>query len=236
MRFWAAFVLLAPLLWLQGRWARWRTPRLLPALENGQTGGEANATALKLLVVGESPAVGVGVSCAAEALPAQIANALAQQTGRACHWQVIGENGARMQRLLELTRQPPASAADCIVVVTGVNDCTGLTTRSRWRKQLLQLVQQLRLPGNRPIIFTAVPPVHSFTALPQPLRWVIGQRAKQLNADMQNILHPIPGAYCATVLPSLSAQQLAADGFHPSASACSEWGHITAEVIRPLLS
>lgn len=237
MRFWAVFVLLAPLLWLQGKYARWRTPRLPVTLDNQQTSTANSARAMQLLVLGESPAVGVGVQTADQALPAQFSAALAQGTGEPWGWRVIGENGARLERLLELLQETQTSQnADCVIVVMGVNDCTGLTPVRHWREQLRQLVKNLRASTDALIIFTPVPPMQCFTALPQPLRWVMGLRANKLNREMHSALTDLHNVYCSNVLAPLRPGDLAADGFHPAPAACSEWAQQVAGCITPLLN
>ncbi|MDX1496132.1 MAG: SGNH/GDSL hydrolase family protein [Salinisphaeraceae bacterium] len=204
-------------------------------LHSQQTGNTPSARH-QVLVIGESPAVGVGVHTEGQSLTAQIAYALSEQSGETWNWQVVGENGATLSRLIELLDVGIDTKPDCTVIVTGVNDCTGLTSRKRWRDQLSCLINRLQKTSNAPIVFTPVPPVHSFTALPQPLRWVIGQRAKQLNQDIRSTTQSLAGVHCADVLPSLTAEQLASDRFHPSPSACAEWGRRTATVIQSLLS
>lgn len=236
MRFWATFILLAPLLWLQGQYARRRTPRLPAVLDNNQASATTDSAKRQLLVLGESPAVGVGVETAEQALPAQFALALSEATDQSWGWHVIGENGARLERLLELLREVRAPlTADCVVIVMGVNDTTGLTSRRRWRSQLIELVQQLRAATSAPIVFTPVPPIHCFTALPQPLRRIMGLRARQVDQDMLAVLDGLPDVHRAPVLPPLQPRDLAHDGFHPAAGACAEWGRRMAEIIRPLL-
>jgi lysophospholipase L1-like esterase len=230
---WLSLVLLGPLLWAQGRWARLRTLRLPPLPRPlAGTAGEGEAE-LRLVVLGESPAAGVGVATHEESLPAQLAAELARRRGLRVRWRSLAENGADAQCVIR--RQLPqlaGAAPDLVVIVLGVNDTTGLTPRARWRARLAQLVAGIRAHGGCAVLFTSVPRMDSFTALPQPLRAALGWRARLLDLDLRVIAGAIPGVSCADPLPRLSPAQLSADGYHPSALACRDWALQLADHFR----
>ena len=229
---WLALVLLGPLLWVQGRWARWRTPRLPPLAKPlaGTTG--VGGKPLHLLVLGESPAAGVGVATHEESLPARLAVEIAGHQRVRVVWRSVAENGANLQRVLDTQlAQFTGEASDLVLVVLGVNDTTGLTPRSQWRSQITALIAGIRTHSDCPILFTSVPRLDSFTALPQPLRSVLGLRGRLLDADLHAIVTAHEGVSHASALPLLSAQQLAADGFHPSAVACVDWAAQLADYL-----
>jgi lysophospholipase L1-like esterase len=227
---WSALILLGPLLWVQGRWARLRTPRLpsLPPPLAG-TAGEG-ADEFRLVVLGESPAAGVGVATHAESLPAQLAAELARRQGLRVTWRSLAENGADAQRVLD-TQLPllHGERPDLVLVVLGVNDTTGLTPRPRWRMRLARLAAGIRRHGVPDILFTSVPRMDSFSALPQPLRGALGWRARLLDHDLRALADAMPGVCCAEPLPRLTPAQLSADGYHPSALACRDWARQLAD-------
>jgi lysophospholipase L1-like esterase len=235
---WLAFVLLGPLLWVQGRWARWRTPRLPPLAGPlmGTAGeGVGGETTLHLLVFGESPAAGVGVATHEESLPARLAAELARRQRLHVTWRSVAENGANLRRVLDTQLPQLASASPGLVlVVLGVNDTTGLTRRTLWRSQLAELIVGIRARSDCPILFTSVPRMDSFTALPQPLRSALGMRGRLLDNDLRDIASAHVGVHRGMELPLLSAQQLAADGYHPSAIACLDWAVQLADCLPPL--
>lgn len=227
---WLAFATLAPLLWLQGRYARWRTPRLSPPSDPllGLTGNSART--FSLLMLGESPAAGIGVATREESLPAQLAVEISRRRGQGVRWRSVAVNGASIhdvifQQLPQVSEQP----ADLVVVVIGVNDTTGLTPRTRWRQRILALVTAIRAFTDAPILFASLPRMDSFTAMPQPLRTVMGLRARLLDHDLRAMIRGHAQVTCAPPLPPLTALQLAADGYHPSAAACVIWAAQLAE-------
>jgi hypothetical protein len=56
---------------------------------------------IRLLLAGESPAMGVGVSDHTAALVGRTAHALASTAGRAVSWRVMGRSGASARNLLD---------------------------------------------------------------------------------------------------------------------------------------
>jgi lysophospholipase L1-like esterase len=215
MRFWLWFVALFPVLSVQAVITR-RTALRLPDAMGPREGTTGNGKPLRLLVVGESTAAGVGVKESADALPAQLASALSEKLQRAVHWRADGVTGCRLadvhERLKHLDRR-----VDLVVIATGVNDTTGLTSLKRWRTLLKESARLASQQGAR-VAVLALPPMGHFTALPQPLRYVVGLRATALDQAASNIASA-SGLYdfIDWQIP-LSPVYLAEDGYHPSAA------------------
>lgn len=231
---WAMLILLGPLLWAQGRWARWRTPRLAPPPDPLQGHIGEDHEPFRILVLGESPAAGIGVSTREESLPAQLALELGRRKRLPVKWRSVAVNGSTIRDVID--RQLPqiqGERADLVVVVIGVNDTTGLTSRSRWRRGIIHLINRIRDVTPASILFASLPRMESFTAMPQPLRAVIGIRARLLDQDLGTIVTMHDGVTVAGPLQPLTAAQLAADGYHPSALACTEWAIQLANRLHP---
>jgi lysophospholipase L1-like esterase len=230
--------LLAPVLMRQGKRVRATTPRLpeAPGPHTGEVGG--SGTPVRLLVVGESTAAGVGAANHQEGLTGQVAMHLAAQTGRPVRWRVIGRNGATASALRErLASDNAGLEADVVVIALGVNDTLRLTPPARWTRSLRQLVDLLRgACGPVPVLLASVPPVGRFPGLPQPLRGVLGMRATVLDraaarlaGRMDNVRHvPLP-------LPSGADDLFCGDRIHPSPAGYAQigaaLGHAAASVI-----
>ncbi|MGJ3256606.1 MAG: SGNH/GDSL hydrolase family protein [Alcanivorax sp.] len=210
--FWLSVTLLAPLLVWQGKQTRRTTPRLPEAggEPHGQYGdGEP---ALQLLVIGESTAAGVGVKHHQDGLASQLARQLQQQGLHTIGWHSHGINGIRLQALLDNLKTIELPEADTILLSMGVNDTAGLTPRRCYRQQLLALGAQL--PG--PLYLLSVPPMHRFTALPSPLRQLLGWRARQLDAIQQQLARERPDDFIYLSYPPMNDPALLAeDGYHP---------------------
>ncbi len=210
--FWLSITLLAPLLVWQGKQTRRTTPRLPEAHgdPHGQYGD--GKPAWQLLVLGESTAAGVGVTHHQDGLASQLARQLHQQSRRTIGWRSHGINGIRLQALLDHLKTIQLAPADAILLSMGVNDTTGLTPRRRYRQQLLALGAQL--PG--PLFLLSVPPMHRFTALPTPLRQLLGWRARQLDAIQRRLAAEQPDDFIYLGYPAMTDPTLLAeDGYHP---------------------
>jgi lysophospholipase L1-like esterase len=224
---------LYPLLSWQGKRTRRITPRL-PEAPGERQGRALPADAsdlsqkppLRLVCIGESPVAGVGVASQQEAIGAQLAQALAGRLAQAVEWQAWGRNGADLsQALQELLPAIPAGRADIVLVAFGVNDSTAFRSSARYRRELQQLLQEVQIklqPGL--IVVVGVPPLHLFPALPQPLRFVLGMKARALDHAARRVAASLPGVcYSHMQLDAQDPLLMAPDGYHPSAPGVVRW-------------
>jgi len=223
---------LGPLLIGQGRYVRRVTPRL-PEPEGERRGLTGTGPDLRLLILGDSAAAGVGVEHQGEALSGRLAERLGQQFR--LNWTLEAETGRTSRDALVALAQVPDDSFDVVLVSVGVNDVTGRTGDRQWLKHLSELSAQLGQQfGARHILFTAIPPMHWFPALPQPLRWYLGLRARQLNALLEAFCGDTAGAHFLSVTYPLEPAAMAADGFHPGRDAYGHWAEHAAGVICEL--
>ncbi|ASK34893.1 GDSL family lipase [Alcanivorax sp. N3-2A] len=232
MKFWLAFILLSPLLLWQARRTRATTPRLPEA--QGDAFGLAPAhqgAPLRLWVIGESTAAGVGVQHHHQGLAAHTARALTTRLRRPVHWHTLGVNGIRAAALLEHLRQRPLNeTADLAIISLGVNDTTGLTTTRRYHRALRALIHTLRQHHpHLPIYLLALPPMQHFTALPAPLRQLLGHRAARLDREQQAVAAQLDGVYHLAYPAVHEPEYLAEDGYHPSEKGYRYIGERVAE-------
>lgn len=222
-------LLLLPFLLLQGRRVRRDTPRL-PEPEGDRQGVVGEGLPLRLLILGDSAAAGVGVQHQREALSGRLVDALAKH--HRVNWRLLAQTGRTSTDVLTALTEHPPEPFDVALVSVGVNDVTGRTGSRDWRANLRALSFQLRQRmGVRYILFTAVPPMGRFPALPQPLRWYLGLRADQLNAMLQTLCGPDDDCDLLAVPFPLEANLMASDGFHPGHDAYALWGQHGAEQI-----
>ncbi|RJG07602.1 SGNH/GDSL hydrolase family protein [Noviherbaspirillum cavernae] len=226
---------LLPFLIAQGRYTRHVTPRLPEA--SGPTSGITGETygttkPLHLLTLGESPVAGVGVGTHAEAITGQFAHALSGRLHQSVAWQALGKNGATAADALQiLVPQLPQRQIDVALVAFGVNDTTAFRSVARWRDDLghvLAALQERCTP--RLILLSGVPPLQHFPALPQPLRWIMGMKARTLDAAACDLARTIPRLlHVPLALDPADPALMAVDGYHPSARGCNAWAQQLAE-------
>ena len=232
-------LLLAPILFVQGRRVRRETPRLPPA--GGPLDGIIpGAHPLRLLIAGESTAVGVGVRTHDEGLAGQTARALAAATGRGVNWRVLGRSGASGRHLVAEFIEPAMPIeADVVIVALGVNDTISLSSVARWVNALDALLQRARQGSpNVAVVVSGVPPMQIFPVFPAPLRHVLGLRARVLDraaarwARQQVVVMHLPHPRTA---PADVREMFCEDRFHPSALGYARWGEALATAASDIL-
>lgn len=208
---------LAPVLVAQGLITRARTPRL-PEAEGARSGAVGRGAPLRLLVAGDSSAAGVGVRHQRDALAQPLATALAGLVARRVHWQLLARTGLDTAQTLDWLRGEAALAADLAVIVTGVNDITSQVASTRAVAAREALANRLRnAVGVRHVVFTPVPPMQAFPALPQPLRWMAGADAARHNRALREWAATRRDVSCVELQLCAAGEAVAADGFHPGA-------------------
>jgi len=251
LRFWAGLPLLAPIALGQGLWTRRNAVRLPPVLEDTAAGVQpdhgpdsvANLSEdlckdisddgppLRLLVVGESTAVGVGATRPEAALAPRLASVLHREQGQAVRWQVVGKNGIRAAGLAQkLCRHRELLNADIAVVLLGANDTSGLSSIRRWRRDLGSVLALLGERCERTFV-APVPPFHLFRLLPYPLRWLLGHRGLALCEARRALARPGRVIVMEGEFPT-ERRYLATDGYHPSDLAYETWANQIDEAIK----
>lgn len=226
-------VVLAPVLVPQGRLVRRRTP-VLPEAAGPRTGLEGTgAEPLRLVVLGESPAAGVGVAEQRDGLACRLAAEVAGRRGVSVAWTVCARTGATAGYVgRELVPAAP-TGQDLAVVVLGVNDSLRLRSRRAWRSDVGRLLDDLAshlAPGGR-VVLTGVPDLGAFPSLPQPLRAVLGWHARALDRQLSLLADRRPGVQHVPGPPLTGREMFAVDAFHPNADSYARWAAHLAGVI-----
>ena len=220
---------LAPLLLAQGLWVRWRALNL-PEPPGPRSGGNGNG--LRLLILGDSSAAGVGAETQAKALSGQLANTLSHEVPLT--WHLEAETGATTRDSLTKLQNLPNQRFDIALLVHGVNDTTRFTSPTTFLKRQTTLMDALSAThGVRHFVLSGVPPMQHFPLLPQPLRWVLGCHAARLDRVLADLAAQRSDCtHLALDLP-YEPRLVARDGYHPSEQAYAEWATHLAEIIGP---
>jgi lysophospholipase L1-like esterase len=188
----------------------------------------------RLAVLGESTVDGVGAASHEEALTGCLARELARD-GRAVRWQAVGRTGANA-RTVRAELAPLVRPADLVVIALGVNDTIELRTAGAYRRDLLELVIDLRRRlGPVDVLLAGVPPMSRFPALPRPLRDVLAARSSALDHSAATLAR-IPGVTHLPMDPRLlDPAAFAADRFHPGPAGYARWAQ-TLAAARPVIA
>jgi lysophospholipase L1-like esterase len=247
--------LLGPVMAWQGRRVRQAMPPMTPA-EGARFGVALSNAAVAqvtdkdvpvgtaVLLVGESTVAGCGAPTQGQALGGQLGAALAGQLGHAVKWHAVGRIGVTAQRaageLEPAVRDAAATTPfDVVVIALGGNDTLRRRSTKAYTAALAGVVAMVRRhTGAVPVVLVRVPPVGWFPALPQPLRAMLGLRARLLDhaaarwaARTPSVVHAPAPMDRRTV-----ATLMAADGFHPSPAGYARLAAVLAPACAKLLS
>jgi lysophospholipase L1-like esterase len=224
-----ATIVLAPFLIAQALYVR-RVTRRLPEPTGERAGMNGSGPSLNLLILGDSAAAGVGVSTQHQALSGQLVSAL--DSDFQVSWKLMAQTGHTAKEIVAKLEMVLPEKFDVVVTSLGVNDVTHGTKIKKWIDQLSRIIELLQSKfSSQYIILSSIPPMHLFPALPQPLRWYLGSRAKQFNEALKNCIEGFDR--CELVTTDFPPEQayMAADGFHPGVLAYSIWANHVAAII-----
>ncbi len=207
---------LLPVVVTQGLRVR-RTVERLPDAD-GRTGTVGTGPQrLRVVVVGDSVAAGVGVGHHRDTVAGQLAARLAWRYDATVDWSVhacTGHTAGEAHRHLESVE---LAGADVVLVSIGVNDAKNLHTVARWRRELAALLDHVRREApDAAVLLLALPPMEEFPSLPMPLATIMGARAQCFRAVADDVvaLRPAIG-WIELELADVPDDAFASDGFHP---------------------
>ena len=216
------------------------TPPVTPVDVTVTPSGNAlsSGTVVEMAAFGDSAMAGVGVSRVDDSLPVQLAQRVADSTGRRVH--VIGYARSGARTIDVLTRQVPQvrREPDVSVLLVGTNDIIGLTTPAILTHSSKALLDALVSLG-APVVMSSLPKFQAMRVLPHPLKEaVLGYGAfvglvQRRAAAMQPHVHPVDvvGAIGSDFVTDKGL--MSADSFHQSAAG---YGRIADALATQVLS
>ena len=225
-------ILLGPILLAQGKKVRNGTP-FLPEPPGERIGVAGQGPLLRLLVVGDSSAAGVGATHQDLALLGQTVSRLAQN--HTVEYRLEAKSGSTTRGTLRRLKRLEPETYDVAVTSLGANDSTKMISTAKFMEEQERLVKVLKEDfGVKWVVCSPLPPMHIFPAMPQPLRWVIGRKARSLNKVLGPLLASQPGCQFLDNNFSMDVQLMASDGFHPGPEAYEIWGEAMAQRIKEI--
>jgi lysophospholipase L1-like esterase len=177
------------------------------------------------LALGDSTVVGSGLDDPTQGFVYAIAQKLSE-AGARVEVHNHGMAGAKLHDLV--TQQLPlleTEQPELVSLSIGANDATHFTSLDRYKADLLALKQVIQShPETRFLVATA-PDMGLTPALPQPLRWLSGQRVVRQNELLARTLSGLKNVYLVDLYASkLDHPDLyAEDRFHPSKAGYQKW-------------
>ncbi|MEJ5061438.1 MULTISPECIES: SGNH/GDSL hydrolase family protein [unclassified Pseudomonas] len=224
-----AKILLGPVLLMQGVYTRRVTPKL-PEADGEREGVAGRGEGLRLLILGDSAAAGVGASTQAEALSGQLVSLLAEEFQ--VSWKLWARSGLDTRAMLEWLADHAPQFFDVVLLSIGVNDVTSTLAVEQWIARQQRLIEVLRDRfAVKQIVISPLPPMHLFPALPQPLRWYLGHRAACFNRQLTEMAARMDHCTLLTTRLTPVTGAMARDGFHPGPATYRVWAGDAAEMI-----
>ena len=210
-----------------------------PALEIGGRWGPGKGTPLKLVVLGDSTAAGVGAGSPRLSYPAQLAARLGEDGYRVA-LSALGVSGARTADVLR--EQVPLAEGldpDLVFVGIGANDAIHLTPIDAVRSDMEEALRRLRATGAA-VVVAGAPDMH-IEAFLEPLRSLSAWRGRMV----EDAITSAARAQGVPVVPlrAVAGPRFAAnprlynspDRLHPSAAGYGVWVDAILPVVRAAL-
>jgi lysophospholipase L1-like esterase len=186
----------------------------------GSTGTKGKQP-LRLMLLGDATALGVGVESAEQTLGGQLARMLAD-AGANVTLSTVAVAGARSGDLAtQVARAQLGAKPDLAVIIVGTNDATHLVRPGEAAASLATAVRRLR-DGGTPVIVGTCPDLGSARAIAPPLRQLAGWYGRRIARAQAGAARAAGAAVIDLgdqVGPVFRADagMLCHDGFHPSA-------------------
>ncbi|MEV0727827.1 SGNH/GDSL hydrolase family protein [Polymorphospora sp. NPDC050346] len=199
------------------------------------TVGAPAAPPLRLVLLGDSLALGVGVDQVADTVGGQLARLLSEGDGAAAgrrrvELSSVGVSGSRSTDLAtQVARALLGRLPDVAVILIGANDATGLRRPVEAAAHLGAAVRRLRAAGVEVVVGTC-PDLGAVRAIAPPLRQVVGWAGRVTARAQTRAVHDAGGqtvdlAAEAGPVFRADAGTLCHDGYHPSADGYRVWAH-----------
>ncbi|GAA3450160.1 SGNH/GDSL hydrolase family protein [Dactylosporangium matsuzakiense] len=193
---------------------------------------------MRLVLLGDATALGVGVDRVADTVGGQLAALLAEgSAGRRVELSSVAVAGSRSSDLAtQVARALVGPAPDVALVLVGTNDVTHLTGITEAAEHLGAACRRL-YDANIPVVVGTCPDFGALRAFAPPLRQLLGLRSRRV-ARLQAAAAGAEGAVVvdlgARTGPVFRADEgtLCHDGFHPSADGYRVWAHALLPAIE----
>ncbi|WP_420407196.1 SGNH/GDSL hydrolase family protein [Hoeflea sp.] len=224
--------LMLPVAIYHGLGVRRVAPRMPPppGRPRGKIGdGEAS---MRLLILGDSSAAGVGADRIEDTLGPQLAGLIHERTGNTVAWRNAGANSAVTSQVRDHV-VPNIEERDFthVVLAIGTNDAKNYNSRMRFKKGFGGLLYAVhaRWPEAR-VYWSPVIEMRDVPALPPVLGFILGLRANIIN-DMGFRLCRERYGTALEPLPVEGPEGFASDGFHANHLGYRHWAEHIARVI-----
>ena len=222
----------------QGLSVRRRSLRLDPPTHDGwiEAGNPSgNSKTIRILLIGDSSAAGVGVREIEQSLGGQLPAIVSELAGKPVRLRIAGNNSATSDQIRDfVVPHLEPENYDFICLNIGTNDAKNWHRGKTFCKNFGSLLYGLRtkFPGAK-IIWSGIIDMEGIPALPSPLNKILGIRSRILNKNGK-ILCAERGALAPEPEWQVIPENFSVDGFHASEKGYREWAENLGKYISQL--
>jgi lysophospholipase L1-like esterase len=219
----------------QGLGVRRRTTRMPPPEALSELEFPGRGAPLRLLVLGDSSAAGVGVERIDQSFAGVLPQRLSERSGRPVIARIAGMNSATSGQVRDFA-VPHIEPRDFhyIALNIGTNDAKNFHSAARFKKDFGTLLYALRARfPHAVIIWSGVLDLEGCPALPQPLARILGIRSRIID-HKGKVLCAERGALAPVSEWRVIPENFSEDGFHASEQGYREWADAMADYIFAL--
>lgn len=183
--------------------------------------GSGPGTSIRLAVLGDSGAAGLGADSPADTMGAILATALSEVSGRTVTLSNHAVIGAQTKDIDEQVDRALWTRPHVAVIMVGANDVTHLVPRTLSARRLRAAIRRLRDSGTE-VVMATCPDLGTIKPMPQPLRAIMRRRSRLL-AQAQFDATTVEGGRAVLLGSRLGPEfderpevMFASDRFHPS--------------------
>lgn len=194
---------------------------------------------LRLLVAGDSSAVGVGASSPETGVAGRIAAALAAERGRQVSVSARAVFGARTEHLAGQLADVETLGPDLVVILIGANDALKGVRLTHIRRHMTDAVTRAAAGGAVVVVGTC--PYLGSRNFPRPLRGVAGWHGRRVAAVQDEAVSraggwPVPlDVFAGPIFRDAPSTMLSIDDFHPSDDGYGVWADALLPTVRTAL-
>lgn len=194
--------------------------RSVPPYADGRYGG-GEGTSIRLAVLGDSGAAGLGANDPEQTMGVILARGLAELAGRSVVLSNHAVVGAQTRDLDTQIDRALWTRPHVAVIMVGANDITHLVPEAVSARRLKQSVQRLRAADIQVVVATC-PDLGSVQPIPEPLKTIARRRSRSLAEAQRKATIAAGGravALGSRLGPEFAARpevMFSADRFHPS--------------------
>jgi lysophospholipase L1-like esterase len=198
--------------------------------------GDRTRPATRLVLLGDSSALGVGVGRVVDTVGGRVAELLVAD-GYRVELSSVAVVGSRSSDLAtQVARALLGPKPDAAVILVGANDATGLHRPMEAADALGSAVARLRA-AQVPVVVGTCPDLGAVRAIAPPLRQLVGLRGRRVARAQTAAVRaaggvPVDLAALTGAVFRADAGTLSSDGYHPSADGYRVWAHALMPAIR----